>query len=121
VAFARHEFWLDSEEAGTTRRKALTQVQKQLKRPPPGLVNPHELPWAAKHVWAWFGELHATRTWNFSSPNAFAWSELDAWARLSGNAPRLWELRLLREIDRAYLQVYAEEQDKKPRFKKREG
>jgi hypothetical protein len=33
----------------------------------------------------------------------------------------LWELRLIRALDCAYLQAYAEEQDKKPRFKKRES
>jgi hypothetical protein len=98
----------------------LTQVQKQLKRPPPGLVNPHELPWAAKHVWAWFAQLHSGRTWGFSAPNAITWSEMDAWARLTRSRPRPWEVELLHLLDRCYLSVYAEEQDKKPKTRKKE-
>lgn len=52
------------------------------------------------HVWQWFGELSRGRTCGMAT-NPITWSDLDAWARLTGVRPTPLELELIYALDEA--------------------
>jgi hypothetical protein len=65
-------------------------------------------PAAAEYLWAIYLELEGTRTSNGYGPNALAWSEIDAYARLRGFRFTPWELDALRALDLAARTAHAE-------------
>lgn len=56
------------------------------------------IPPAAHHIWEWFWELDQGRRVGMS-PEAIGYADIAAWARLSGEEPRPWEVRLLMTMD----------------------
>lgn len=60
-------------------------------------------PLALEHVWNWFSDLCGARTSNGFGLNPITFSEIAAWAQLTGNAPSSWEVSLLKRLDLAYL------------------
>ena len=53
-----------------------------------------------EHVLAWFVELSGRRT-NGMAPNPITFTEIEAWARLTGRCPRPWEVRVITRLDDA--------------------
>ena len=72
----------------------------------PSILDGPEMPEEAQRAWGWFLDLHTARPSGYGlSP--IAWSDLLAYLSLSGIQATAWELRLLRTIDRAFLEVNA--------------
>lgn len=66
-----------------------------------------EIPAAVEHIWGWFLQLSATRGGGFG-PAPLAYSEIEAWTRMTGDDPTPWELERIMELDRIYLNHMAE-------------
>jgi hypothetical protein len=66
-----------------------------------------EIPDEAMHIWEWFHEVHSARTSNGFGPNPIGYAEIAAWSKLSGIRPNMHEVKMLRELDRVYLEVDA--------------
>lgn len=60
-------------------------------------------PPATEHLWQWWQELHAARGHNGWSWSRLGWSDIDAWARLTGAMPRASEIRVVMQIDAEWL------------------
>ena len=58
-------------------------------------------------VWMAFLELDAARGANGFGPNPLSYTEIDAWARLTGARLSAWEVSLLRDIDRVVIEKTA--------------
>lgn len=54
-------------------------------------------------MWGWFCELSAARGGNGFGLSPISFTEIDAWARVTGERPTPWEVGLLRRIDTAIL------------------
>lgn len=67
--------------------------------PPPAPPVPPQ----GEHVFLWFRELSARRHQGFEQPQPISYSEIDVWSRLTQTQIRPEEVRLLTEIDEAYL------------------
>lgn len=101
MASAEHQFRL-----GKADSKGVTFAAKMahLGRVPVG----PEVPPQAAHLLDWFGELSTGRTSNGFGPNPLTWSDITAWASLTGTDLRPWEVRLLKQLDIVFLNVHAE-------------
>lgn len=82
-------------------------MARQLGRRPAGLDGP-PLPAWGEHLWAAWLELHQGRRVGFNGPEPLAWSDLDAWSRLTGAEIRADEAGLLMQIDREFFAVRGE-------------
>jgi hypothetical protein len=60
------------------------------------------LPQEMAYLWDGFLELHFARR-SDTMPQPIAWSEIEAWARLTGRVLRAWEVDILRALDNAWL------------------
>jgi hypothetical protein len=58
-----------------------------------------ELPAELAHVWPWFLELHAARSYHSCGPNAIAYQEIAAWSGLTGTPVGPADVDLLRLVD----------------------
>lgn len=67
------------------------------------LAGPARLPAGTEYLWAWFRELNAARGSSGFGPNPLAYTEIAAWARLTGRAPAVWEVRWLIALDHVWL------------------
>ena len=57
----------------------------------------------------WFWELHGARgSSGFGAPEPLRYTEIEAWARLTGVRLNPWGLRLLKMVDGIYLELAAE-------------
>jgi len=61
------------------------------------------LPPEVAYLWDWFLELDSARTSNGFGLNPIGYTELAAWAALTGRSPLPWEVRWLMALDRARL------------------
>lgn len=59
------------------------------------------LPAGTEALWAWFVELRA----GLPAERPLSFTELAAWAGLTGEAPSAWEARMLRALDRLWLNM----------------
>lgn len=75
---------------------------------PDGLRVP-DIPAALSHIWEWFCELSATRSGNGAGPNPISYSEVMAWALLTGRAPSPRDVRAIMELDAAFFRELAEQ------------
>ena len=91
--FAEHEFRLSNNGL----REHLEAVWRQTGKRPAQLDGP-ALPDCVRHVWGWFLDLHGSR-----GEGGINYAELLAWAQLNELTPTPFEIRLLRELDRAFL------------------
>lgn len=55
-------------------------------------------------IWANFVELSSTRTQTMSGYAPISFSEINAYLALSGLRPSPWEVRVIRALDRIYLE-----------------
>lgn len=51
-----------------------------------------------------FLELHDGRTGNGMGANPITWPDMAAWAELTGQHPLPWEVKLLRALDREWME-----------------
>lgn len=56
-------------------------------------------PLALDHVWRWYCELGGARTSNGFGLNPISFTEIRAWADLTGADPTPWEVGLLKRLD----------------------
>ena len=66
-----------------------------------------EVPQCAAHVWQWFHEVSSQRQ---TGPESLSWSDLRAWAELSGSQPSPQEIGLLVAMDRAFVGAVRKQQ-----------
>lgn len=97
---------------GGTEREHLESVERQTGKRPASLDGP-DLPADATHVWLWFLDLSSTRGSNGFGPNPLAWTEIAAWASLTGIIVRPAEIEALLILDHAWLADYAKRVPKK--------
>lgn len=75
---------------------------------PAGLRLP-PMPAALEHLWEWFCELSASRSGNGGGPNPIAFTEIEAWIRLTGRAVQPRDVRAILRIDQAYFTTLADQ------------
>lgn len=61
-----------------------------------------ELPLGYGHLWEWFQQLSRTRSVAFAV-GAISYTEIAAWAQLTGNHPTPFEVTILTDMDAALL------------------
>jgi len=69
------------------------------------------MPEAAEHVFGYFRELCWTRRPGYSGPLGLEYQEIEAWCRLTQRTLGQPELRLLMEMDKAYIRAINKKQD----------
>jgi len=84
---------------------------------PAGLRVP-EIPAALEHLWGWFCEISAARSGNGGGPNPIAFTEIEAWARLTGRRIRPRDVEAIMLLDGAFF-AHLGEQDQKRRAAER--
>ena len=67
------------------------------------------LPAGMGYLWEWFLELHAGRASSGFGPTPLTYSEMNAWAHLTGTAPTPWEVAVLKALDADWMHHYAGE------------
>lgn len=60
-----------------------------------------DIPGRFRHVWNWFLELTTSR-----GEGGLPYSEIQAWQRLTGRSLSIHEVKLIKMIDRRYLEVF---------------
>jgi hypothetical protein len=80
----------------------LAHVERTTGNRPPALDGP-EVPLQTAHVLGWFYEISQGRTGTGFGPNPLTWAGIEAWMRLTGTVVHPWEIRLLKGLDRLYL------------------
>jgi hypothetical protein len=78
----------------------------------PAALRLPDIPAALSHIWEWFCELSGARSGNGGGPNPIAYTEIEAWARVTGRliAPR--DVHGIMALDSAFFAQLAE-QDRK--------
>lgn len=66
------------------------------------MEEPAPLPWALRHIWEWFHELAGRAGSNGFGPNPLSYTEIAAWARLTGRHPQPHEVQLLLRLHDAW-------------------
>lgn len=108
IAFARHQLELDRpEKDGQSQRAHLEAAASQSEAARQALAGPG-CPEALRYVWDWFLELNAGRTGSGFGPNPLAWSEVEAWARLSRLRLTGFERDALRALDAVFVRTFSE-------------
>ena len=99
LAYAAHEFRLARRvPGGGTEREHLEAAARMTGQIMPELESPFVPDWLM-YLWTWFGELRAGV--NSTMGHApIGWSDLAAWASLTGRSPTPWEVSVLRSLDR---------------------
>lgn len=94
------------DSAGITRAETLERFSERTGKRHPDLDLP-DVDEDAMYLWTWYIEL-ATRRPSGMGVEALRWSEIEAWARLTGRAPEPWELEIVMAIDSEFLKFTAE-------------
>lgn len=89
------------DKKGVTPLARLEDVERRTGKRPALLDGP-PFPQSLEYVWEWFDELSdARRTGDFGVAS-LTYSDIDAWARLTGQHPSPYDVRLLIDLDRTY-------------------
>jgi hypothetical protein len=91
---------------GVSVQMKLESVWEKTGKRPSALDGP-EMPFQASHVWSYFREISEDRTSGGMRPSSLSWQDIKAWMDLTGITLEPLEIRLLRVIDRAWLQVFS--------------
>lgn len=91
---------------GGTLRDALVAGAQQTGTPHPDLLG-DPLPEEIKHVWGWFDELKMARANSGFGVSAISFTEMLAWAQLTGRCPTSFEVQMLRDLDLLYMKATA--------------
>lgn len=89
---------------GSTKRAHLRQAEKQTGQV---LIEETEPPAGAEYLLEWFWDVSKGRGEGFSGPMPLSSGEIKAWAELSGLELDPWEFRVIRTMDRAFLEAVA--------------
>lgn len=109
--FCKQEFTNSiSGSSGSSIREQLNSVWKQTGIKPRELEDLLEIPRSCYECWSWFLELNESRSSNGFGMNPLSYSDTDAFFRLKQVLPEIWEIDLLRRLDREVLSVYAKKQ-----------
>jgi hypothetical protein len=104
VAFAKAEFKLIAkQDDGATLRAHLERVYQNTGFKPQQLAEAPELPEDGILVWTYFCELSAERSGNGMGPNPISSRDIEAWCRLNGIQLEVWEIGLIKRLDREFL------------------
>lgn len=57
------------------------------------------------YIWSWFLELHAGRPSNGLARCSLPYSEILAWATLTGSYLTPWEVSVIKQLDNAWLET----------------
>lgn len=68
-----------------------------------------DIPVALLHLWEWFCELSAARSGNGGGPNPISYSEVQAWARLTGRRPEPRDVQVIMMLDQEFFAELAEQ------------
>lgn len=102
IAFAAHEFELNSRQPdGHTLREHLEAAMQATGNRPADLDGP-ACPSGVDYVWHWFCELSAARGSSGFGPNPLGYADIDAWSRLTGRQPDVFEVSCLMALDGTY-------------------
>lgn len=94
-------------EDGTTAREHLVKVWRQTRKPPKALAEAEMPEWGA-YLLSLFHDLAAGRGSTGFGPSAITWGEMESWLRLRRLHLAGWEIDVLRRLDHAWLQAFAE-------------
>ena len=86
---------------GTTLRQHLAKAGQ-----PPDDISPI----GADHLLEWFWRLSARRSAGGFAPSPISFEAINAWSRLSGEAPEPWEVGVIELLDNAFLMAIGEAQ-----------
>jgi len=89
----------------SSTREQLLNVWKQTGVKPKELENLTETPTELLEQWGWFLDLNDSRSSNGYGYNPISFSDMYAYFRLQGVNPHLWEVSLIRRLDRVVLGV----------------
>jgi len=93
----------------------LESVARQTGRRHKDLDGP-EMPTELSYLWGWFQELGAQRSSNGWGPNPISYSEIRAWAALSGTLIHASEVRVIVALDAIYRIAVSESAEKRRQF-----
>jgi hypothetical protein len=117
LRYAKAELALSQDQGGQTVREHLEAVEIATGRTIEEL-HPDPPPDETAHLWEWFCELCSARGSNGFGPNPLAYSEIAAWAALTGANPDPFDVAVLKRLDSAFLASAAKsaksKTDKKP-------
>jgi len=112
LEFARAEFELEKIVSGATAREHLRQAEKTRQKKDPEYrepqLHPAPLPPEAIYLWVWFVELERTRGNSGFGPTGITYTEILAWATLTGRTPLGEEIQIIKRIDYERLRIAAE-------------
>ena len=69
----------------------------------PAQLEPADLPAGIEYLWGFFCELSNGRDYGEAGPKPISWSDLQAWADLTKSDPTAWEVDVIKNIDRVFL------------------
>jgi hypothetical protein len=75
----------------------------------PAKLRVPEIPAALEHLWQWFCELSGSRSGNGGGPNPIAYSDIAAWAALTGRLPAPRDVHAIVALDQAFFTELAEQ------------
>lgn len=111
VNFTKNELRLsEKQKDGATYREHLKAVEEMTGITPQELTTV-EVSHIIMYLWEWFLDLNSTRQSGMGM-NAISYSEICAWCELTGNRPSPYEIRVIKLLDRVYLEHYNSKQDK---------
>jgi len=111
VNFTKNELKLsEKQKDGATYREHLKAVEEMTGITPQELTTV-EVSHIIMYLWEWFLDLNSTRQSGMGM-NAISYSEICAWCELTGNRPSPYEIRVIKLLDRVYLEHYNSKQDK---------
>jgi hypothetical protein len=87
-----------------TLRETLEQVEKQTGKRPPDLDG-HDFPHGCDNWWRWFLELSSTRPISSAGPCAITYTELKAWAIMTGKRLTPLDVLMVKRLDATYLKA----------------
>ncbi len=103
-------------DAGTSRRATLEQVEKTTGKRPAELDGP-ECPELLLHIWMDFMHLSRGRTSNGFGANPLTWTDIAEWQRLTRIDLSPWHVDLLVALDNAWMTEHARQLKPKDKAK----
>lgn len=111
VEYTKNELKLsEKQKDGATYREHLKAVEEMTGITPQELTTV-EVSHIIMYLWEWFLDLNSTRQSGMGI-NAISYSEIKAWCELVGISLSPYEIRVIKLLDRVYLEHYNSKQDK---------
>lgn len=105
LEYAKHELKLSEKQVdGATLRQHAESIRKQTGITPPELEYPDINP-IINYVWEWFLELNSTRQ-SGMGVSGITYTEIKAWCELTGNQPSPYEIKIIKSLDRLFIEHY---------------